>query len=213
MKTNRTKLLWSAAALSFVLAAAPLGAQQPDQEQILRLAGQIRKKIVTLNNYSVFDHITFGLKHGASGGYVVVVGGYASRPTLKKSISRVVGKIESVESVVNQIEVLPTSGHDEDIRFATYAKIYGHPALSRYNPNRGTPIYGLHRRVALGISNDPPLGPHPIHIIVNNGHVTLEGIVDTESDKTIAGLQANSVSGVFSVTNNLQVLQAPKKKK
>ncbi len=206
----------SGTAVALALCWAPyLAAQQPppDQEEILRLAGQIRKRIVTLNNYGVFDHITFGLKRAAEGGYVVVVGGYASRPTLKKSISRVVSKIESVESVVNEVEVLPNSRQDEDIRFATYAKIYGHPSLSRYNPNRGTPIYGLHRRVALGISNDPPLGAHPIHIIVNNGNVTLEGVVDTEADKTIVTMQANTVGGVFSVTNNLHVLQPAKKKK
>ncbi len=204
-----------AAALALFL-APPLAAQQqppPDQEEILRVAGQVRKKIITLNNYGVFDHITFGLERGAEGGYVVVVGGYASRPTLKKSITRVVSKIESVEGVVNEVEVLPNSRQDEDIRFATYAKIYGHPALSRYNPNRGTPIYGLRRRVALGISNDPPIGAHPIHIIVNNGNVMLEGVVDTESDKTIVTVQANSVAGVFSVTNNLHVLQPAKKKK
>ena len=217
MKTSLGKPFWGAAfGLALALAAGPGAAQQSGQvneEEVLRLAGQIRKKIVTLSNYSVFDSITFGLKHGPEGGYVVVVGGYASRPSLKKSVGRAVSRIEGVENVVNNIEVLPTSGQDEDIRFATYAKIYGHPALSRYNPNRGTPIYGLHRRLAMGISNDPPLGAHPIHIIVNNGNVTLEGVVDTESDKTIAGLQANSVSGVFSVTNNLHVLQPPKKKK
>ena len=215
MKPYRKASLATAAALTLWL-APHLAAQQqapPDQEEILRIAGQVRKKIVTLNNYGVFDHITFGLKRGAEGGYVVVVGGYASRPSLKKSVGRVVSRIEGVENVVNQVEVLPTSGQDEDIRFATYARIYGHPALSRYNPNRGTPAYGIRRRAAIGISNDPPIGAHPIHIIVNNGNVTLEGVVDTESDKTIAGLQANSVSGVFSVTNNLHVLQPPKKKK
>jgi hypothetical protein len=90
---------------------------------------------------------------------------------------------------------------------AAYAKIYGHPSLSRYNPNLGTPIYGLPRRTALGISNDPPVGPHPIHIIVNNGRITLEGVVDSESDKSIAGIQANSVNGVFSVANNLEVFR------
>ena len=64
-----------------------------------------------------------------------------------------------------------------------------------------------------GISTDPPLGAHPIHIIVNKGNVVLEGAVDSEGDKTIAGIQANQVSGVFSVTNNLEVPRPGKKEK
>ena len=101
---------------------------------------------------------------------------------------------------------------DENTRVAVYARVYGHPALSMYNPNRGVPMYGVHRRVQLGISNDPPTGPHPIHIIVKNGNVTLEGVVNRESEKNIAGIQANSVNGVFSVTNNIMALKPDKKK-
>ena len=206
------KRILPAAGVLLLLAAGTLPAQQANQEEIYRLAHQIRKKIVTLNNYSVFDNITFGIK-GGTNGYQVFLRGQASRPTLQKSAERVVSRIEQVESVVNEIEVLPNSRQDEDIRFAAYAKIYGHPTLSRYNPNRGTPMYGVRRRAYMGISNDPPLGAHPIHIIVNKGNITLVGVVDTEGDKTIAGMQANSVSGAFAVTNNLEVLQKAKKKK
>ena len=60
-------------------------------------------------------------------------------------------------------------------------------------------------RIAGGITNDPPPGFHPIHIIVRNGHVRLEGVVDTASDKVIAGMQANLSSGVFAVSNDLDV--------
>jgi hypothetical protein len=84
-----------------------------------------------------------------------------------------------------------------------YARVYGHPTLSRYDPNRGTPLFSSIARRNFGISTDPPPANHPIHIIVKNGDVTLEGAVDTEGDKTIAGLQANSTPGAFSVTNNL----------
>ena len=161
-----------------------------------------------LPNYGVFDNVTFGIQ-----GSTVYLRGQASRPTLKKSADKVVGKIEGVNEVINEIEVLPTSRFDEDTRAAVYVRIYGHPSLNRYNPNRGTPLFGMDRRLYMGISSDPPRGAHPIHIVVKKGHVTLEGVVDNEGDKTIAGVQANQVGGVFSVTNNLQAAQSGKKKK
>jgi hyperosmotically inducible protein len=94
--------------------------------------------------------------------------------------------VEGIERVENQIEVLPNSGHDDDIRIAVYRAIYSQPALQRYQL-RAVP---------------------PIHIIVNKGNVTLEGVVATEADKNIAGVQANGVGGVFKVTNNLRVENA-----
>ena len=172
-----------------LLATATLSAQ-PSNEATLLLAQRIRKEIVTLPNYGVFDNITFGI-----GGSKVYVREQAFRPTLKKSVERVVAKIEGVDEVVNEIAVLPNSRFDEDIRAAVYANIYGHSSLSRYNPNRGVPLLGGRRRLRFGISTDPPLGAHPIHIIVNKGNVVLEGAVDSEGDKTIAGIQANQVSG------------------
>jgi len=182
-------------------------AQEQNQEEVNRLAVQVRDRIMKLSNFGVFDYITFGLKPGTAG-YVVVLQGYAARPSLKKSAERVVRNIELVESVTNEIEVLPTSPRDEDLRFAVYAKIYYHPSLVRYNPNRGSRAYmpgGWARANSLGISNDPPQGYHPISILVNRGNVTLEGVVDSEGDKKVAGIQANQVSGVFSVTNNIRV--------
>jgi hyperosmotically inducible protein len=91
--------------------------------------------------------------------------------------------IEGVEKVDNQIEVLPLSPVDDHLRLELYRAIYGYPALEKY---------------ALGVQK-------PIRIIVKNGHVTLEGVVDNEGDKNLAGLRANGVSGTFSMTNNLQV--------
>ena len=208
----------------FVLVAlaslAPLASQQQvDQEEVYRLVNKIRKKILTLPNYGVFDYLTFGLGQGPEG-YIVVLRGYASRPTLKTSADKVIGRIEGVGSVENEIEVTPVSGNDQNIRLAVYRTVYFHPSLSRYNPNRGAPIHGpggfgdmWGRNEDFGISNDPPMGFHPISIIVKNGNVSLEGVIDTEGDKTIAGMQANSVSGVFAMTNNLQVLNPGKPKK
>ena len=203
-------------AVSALVLAGVAQAQQPNQENVARLARQIQKKILTLSNYGVFDYITFGIKPGENG-YVVILRGYASRPSLKKSAERVASKLEQVGAVENEIEALPTSRMDEDLRMAVYAKVYYHPSLSRYNPNRGTPVYGgaygFRRAAQLGISNDPPQGYHPISIIVKNGNVTLEGVIDTDADKQIAGMQANSTAGVFSVTSNLHVLNPSKSKK
>jgi hyperosmotically inducible periplasmic protein len=204
-----------ALALPVIFCASSLHAQQPSQDAVLNLANKVRKEILTLSNYGVFDHISFNI--GASEkGYAVTLKGYASRPTLKSSAENVVKKIEGVDKIVNEIETLPTSRQDEDIRLAAYLRIYGNNVLSRYNPNRGAPLYGSAmswRRVQMmGISNDPPPGAHPISIVVKNGNIILEGVVDNEGDKNIAGIVANGVSGAFSVTNNLVPLHPSKKK-
>jgi len=154
-----------------------------------------------LPQYGVFDNIHFGINPDGT----VVLRGEASRPTLKSGAENVVKRIEGVEKVDNQIEVLPTSPNDDRIRAAVYAAVYGAPGLQKYTSNRRlrTPPSGI--RAAGGITNDPPLGFHAIHIIVNNGHVTLTGVVNNEADMAIAGIRASGVPGVFSVDNQLQV--------
>lgn len=214
MRVNRSLI---AAWLLTAVMAAPSSAQQQalQDEALLRAAGKIRREIMTLPDYGVFDWITFSMGPGEKG-YKVTLKGYASRPTLKSGAEQVTRKVEGIGEVLNEIEVLPLSRVDEDARMRVYAAIYFHPTLSRYNPGRGTPIYGslrsARRAAAIGISNDPPLGYHPISIIMKNGNLTLEGVVDNDMDKQTAGIQANTVPGVFSVTNNLVALQQSKKK-
>jgi hyperosmotically inducible protein len=128
----------------------------------------------------VFDNLAYKVD-----GYNVTLMGQVTRPTLKSDAENVVKKIEGVEHVDNRIEVLPPSPTDDRLRLQLYRAIYGYPALQKY---------------ALGVQQ-------PIRIIVKNGKVTLEGVVDNEADKNIANIQANSVPGVFSVTNNLQVVK------
>ncbi len=135
--------------------------------------------------YGVFDNLAYQV---APDGTVTLLGQVA-RPTLKSDAENAVKRIEGVEKVVNNIEVLPTSMNDDRIRRAAYRAIYRNNALSEYQW-RAVP---------------------PIHIIVNNGHITLEGVVARRMDKQIAGIQANSVPGAFSVTNNL-VVEEPEKK-
>ena len=143
-----------------------------------RLERLVRHELVMLPYYSVFDNLAFKVE-----GSRVELLGQVSRPTLKSASERIVKNIEGVEGVTNHIEVLPVSPNDDRIRLAVYRAIYGHTALQRY-----------------GLQAVPP-----IHIIVKNGNVTLEGVAANESDKNIANIQANGVSGVFSVTNNLRV--------
>ncbi|HYZ84892.1 MAG TPA: BON domain-containing protein [Bryobacteraceae bacterium] len=143
-----------------------------------RFVKEIRHELVMLPYYGVFDNLAFKVD-----GYNVTLMGQVTRPTLKSSAERVVKDIEGVQNVTNNIEVLPNSPNDDRLRIALYRAIYGQPTLQRYS-----------------LQAVPP-----IHIIVKNGNVTLEGVVATEADKNIANIQANSVPGVFSVKNNLQV--------
>ncbi|MEZ5366781.1 MAG: BON domain-containing protein [Bryobacterales bacterium] len=165
-----------------------------------RTTEQIRKQIAKLSDYGVFDNIEFTY----SGGTATLMG-EASRPQLKSQAEKAVSRIEGVQNVRNEIEVLPNSNVDDSIRTAAYIRIYGNPNLSRYNPNRGTPLFASLTRMTFGLTQDPPAGRHPIHIIVKNSEITLEGVVDTEGDKVQAGMEANSVNGALKVTNNLRV--------
>lgn len=171
------------------------------QQATLKLAEQVRKQIVTQPRYGVFDYIHFAIQ-----GDTVILRGKASRPTLKSDIENSVKKIEGVNQVKNEIEVLSVSPNDDRIRAAVYGSIYSYGPLQRYTSNRGGPR-GVPSvaRAAGGITNDPPIGFHAIHIIVENGRVTLTGVVDSDMDLALAGMRANTVSGVFSVDNDLQV--------
>jgi len=170
------RILISSIAIAAALSGAP---EQPvSQRSLERLQREVRHELVMLPYYGVFDNLAFRVD-----GTTVTLLGQVTRPTLKSDAEGVVKRIEGVEKVVNQIEVLPLSPNDDRIRLAVYRSVYGHTALNRY-----------------GLQAVPP-----VHIIVKNGNVTLTGVVASEADKNIANIQANSVSGVFGVTNNLQV--------
>ena len=154
-----------------------LTGRDPSQIQ-RRLEREVRHELVTLPYYDVFDNLEYRVD-----GSQVTLSGQVVRPTLKSGAENVVKNIEGVEKVTNNIEVLPLSPNDDRLRVAIYRAIYGHPALQRYSV-RSVP---------------------PIHIIVKSGSVTLEGVVANEGDRNIANIQANGVSGVFSVKNNLRV--------
>ena len=182
--------------------AAQSGADA-QQVAMTNLAQAVRKQIVTDTQYGVFDFIHFAIKD-----HTVVLLGQASRPTLKSGLGNTVKKIDGVKAVENQIEVLPVSPNDDRIRAAVYRAIYTYAPLQRYTSNRGAAARIGNNSVARqagGITNDPPFGWHAIHLIVKNGNVTLEGVVDSSGDLAMAGIRANQVSGVFSVDNALQI--------
>jgi hyperosmotically inducible protein len=164
------------AGLAIAMWPSPAKADSSKSED--RITREVRHQLVTLPYYTLFDNLAFQVN-----GDSVTLLGQVTRPTLKSSAENVVKNIEGVEHVDNKIEVLPVSPNDDRIRRAEYRAIYSQPALSTY-ALRAVPT---------------------IHIIVKNGHVTLEGAVARQSDKDIAGVQAKSVPGVFSVTNNLRV--------
>lgn len=203
--------------LTITLTTVPVLAQETQpgptysQEDTLRIAQEVRKRLLSLPNYSVFDWITFGV-HGKA----IVLNGYASRPTLKSDAEKTVNGIPGVEKVENNIEVLPNSPMDDRIRAQVYNRLYTQPALSKYNANQGTVGQAIGpgpniAAMAGGITQSPPMGFHAIHIIVKNGHVILAGFVNSQSDADIAYIQANSTPGVFSVDNELQFPNMPSK--
>jgi hyperosmotically inducible protein len=186
MRKERRALL---AVLLFALplTVAPLaGATQPsdspqqrsEEKYREKLAKEVRHQLLLLPYYSVFDNLAFKVD-----GDKVTLLGQVVRPTLKSDAEAAVKSIEGVAAVVNNIEVLPVSPMDDQLRIAVYRAIYHDTVLFRY-----------------GESAVPS-----IHIIVKNGNVTLVGVVDNESDKNLAYIRASGVPNVFSVKNELTV--------
>ena len=153
---------------------------QPSQKAEDRIQKEVRHQLLLLPYLSVFDNLAYKVD-----GYDVTLVGQVTRPVVKSDAERAVKSIEGVEKVDSQIEVLPPSPMDDRLRRQLFRTIYGFPSLQRY---------------ALPVIK-------PIRIIVKNGHVTLEGVVDSEADKNTAGIRANSVPGIFEVKNNLQVVK------
>src|SRR5215475_13623270 len=184
-KIGLLAVLGTALTLATALASPAPTRQRSDQKMQDNLRKEVRHQLLLLPYYSVFDNLMFKVD-----GEKVTLLGQVVRPTLKSDAEAAVKGIESVASINNQIEVLPVSPMDDQVRRAVYRAIYSDASLSKY-----------------GWSALPS-----IHIIVKNGHVSLEGVVDSESDKNLANLRTNGVPNVFSVTNNLSVSSNDSKK-
>jgi hyperosmotically inducible periplasmic protein len=184
----RPILLVLFAAFLFSTSAALVSAADKSSDQAARgstgqawLKNEVRHQLVLLAWYSVFDNLEYRVE-----GAKVTLTGQVVQPVTKDNAGKVVKSIEGVQSVDNQIQVLPLSPMDDQIRRAEFSAIYSYPSFQHY-------------------SN---MAVAPIHIIVNGGHVTLEGVVDNQPDKDAANIRANGVPNVFSVTNNLRVQKA-----
>jgi hyperosmotically inducible periplasmic protein len=142
------------------------------------LTSRVRHELLMLPYFTMFDNLGYRVD-----GSTVTLVGKVTRPSLRQDAERVVKNIEGVDRVQNDVEVLPLSPFDNRIRMQEARAIYGYPTLNRY-----------------GMGTQPS-----IRIIVENGHVTLEGVVNNQADKNVAGIRANGVAGVFSVENDLKV--------
>ena len=165
----------------FGTAAAGGSAQQSEPKGRADMVKEVRHELVLLPYYSLFDELAFKVE-----GDTVTLEGAVVRPTLKSDAERVVKNVPGVSKVVNNIEVLPASPMDDQIRRAVYRALFTEPSLSRYSES----------------------AVPSIHIIVKNGNLTLTGIVDNEGDKNIANIRARGVPNVFSVKNDLVVKAA-----
>ena len=160
------------------LAMASAPASLAGTPHLTPLQDQVRHALVTLPYFGVFDNLQFQVV-----GSKAILSGQVVRPTLKREAESAVKRVAGIQSVENNIEVLPFSPFDNRIRLATYWAIYSNPIFTRY-AIRAVP---------------------PIHIVVKNGFVTLVGVVATRAEKNIARIDANSVPNVFKVDDELRV--------
>lgn len=173
----KNKILALAVAITLAATVATAAAN-PFSDQDAPLTKEIRKELLTLPYYGVYDNLAFKVE-----GDTVTLFGQVTRPSTRKDAERRVAKIEGVERVINQIKVLSVSSFDDAIRVRTLRAIARSGSLYRYFQ-----------------------GANPsIHIIVDHGNVTLEGVVSSKGDSNLAFISANGVTGVFKVTNNLVV--------
>lgn len=178
MKTIKQRII---ALVAVLVVAASTAVAVPrarvENESNGRVARQVRHELLTLPYYGVFDNLAYRID-----GDTVTLYGQVVQPTTRETAARRVAQIAGVSRVVNEIEVLPLSSFDDSIRVNAYRSIFNMGGLYRY-----------------------AMGANPsLHIIVNRGHVTLEGVVANDADRQLAYIAARQVPGVFSVTNNLR---------
>jgi hyperosmotically inducible protein len=147
-----------------------------DENELIQ---KVRHSLLMLPYYGIFDDLGFKVDGGT-----VTLSGEVTRPTLKDDAGSAVKHLAGVTDVINNIEVLPLSPNDDRLRIAASRTIYGDPSLSMRYGNQAAP---------------------PIHIIVKNGNIRLEGVVASEMDRNVAGIRAKGVHGAFDVQNDLRV--------
>src|ERR1700726_2273341 len=181
MLKNRARfglVLFTLLLTSAVIISASASARSQETKSGQNIVREVRHQLLLLPYYSVFDNLAFKVD-----GDHVTLEGQVTNPTLKHDAEAAVKSIESISGVTNNLEVLPPSPMDDQLRHALYRAIYGDPTLSKYSWSSVASI----------------------HIIVKNGNVTLVGVVDNEADKNLVNLRVNAVPNVFSVKNELVV--------
>lgn len=197
-RVHRWPFAAALAVAAAVLATTALHAQSVAAKETTLM---VQRALQRLPYYGVFDFLAFEIDRGT-----VTVTGYAYRGSLKSDVADAVERVAGVNELGNKIEVLPASQNDDRIRWSTFYNIYTDDFLSRYAPGGAMSA----RYEALSFARFPgmqPFGMYPIHIIVKNGRITLLGIVDSEADKTLAGIRAREVTGAFGVENDLIVVK------
>jgi hypothetical protein len=183
--------------LSLTVSTLALAQPSRDDERTIE---SIRRALVRLPYYGVFDFLTFQYEKGT-----VTLSGFAYRGSLKSDAVNAVKRVSRVDEVVDRIEQLPASQNDDRIRWATFYRIYADDFLSRYAPGGGLPFRFDRRFTMPRYPGQEPFGMYPIHIIVKGGRTVLLGEVDSETDKTVAGFRAREIPGTFGVENELLV--------
>jgi hyperosmotically inducible periplasmic protein len=183
--------------ITLLIAASVLAEQKKHHSDVFtpgppeesQLARQVRHALLMLPYYSIFDDLYFEL----NGSVVTLEGACPPEPRwdIKSDAENAVKRISGVTQVINNIQLLPLSNFDWQIRRAEAKAIYGDQEIGTRYGYQALPS---------------------IHIIVDNGHVTLDGVVDNQFDDTLIRTRANTVPNVFSVTDNLQVLNRPERK-
>lgn len=180
-----------------VAAGTSLGAQQTLDDK--RTIENIREAVLRLPYYGVFDSLSVQYERGTA-----TLSGFVYQPKLKRDVINAVKRVARVDDVVDQIEELPISHHDDDIRWRAFHHIYTDSVLSRYAPGGGLSRFddpfNLRR-----YPGEQPFGTYPIHIVVNRGRILLVGTVDSKFDKIIAEARAREIPGSFAVENALVV--------
>lgn len=183
----KSSLLGRALLAGTLLAGSALAAHKPavvTPRTDAEIVKSVQHELLSYPYYTIFDDLSFSVENGQ-----VTLNGEVTQPWKKSDIHNIIAKAPGVESVNDNIQVLPLSDNDNLIRRQVAAAIYRFPTLSRYG-----------------------MGTHPsIHVIVDNGHVTLTGVVDSQADKDVAGIRASSSGMSFGpIVNNLQVVSPSK---
>ena len=183
-------LFWGRAlmAAALIATAGAAGAANRDKANVPQgddaVSQSVRHEVLVYPYYSIFDDVSFRVSNGQ-----VELMGAVTEPFKKSDIERIVKKLPGVTAVTDELKVLPLSNFDNRLRMQVARAIYGDASMLIYR-NQSLP---------------------PIHILVENGHVTLTGWVNTDFDKQIAGMRANSSMSLGMVVNNLQVEHPSKK--